>query len=79
MDDPEAVWGAILAIAEKTSNETVLGALAAGPLEDLIENHGATWIDRLEAEAKSNPRFKDLLVWRSGTPEVWSRIEKARV
>jgi hypothetical protein len=81
MDQPEQVWAAILLVNERTTNERVIGVLAAGPLEDLIENHGAAWIDRIELEASRNPKFQHLLggVWESGTPEIWTRVEKARV
>ena len=79
--DPESIWAAILLVIEETSAQKVIGGLAAGPLEDLIENHGVMWIDRIELEARQNPKFRHLLggVWQSSTPAIWSRIEKARV
>jgi hypothetical protein len=54
----------------------VLGALAAGELEDLIEYHGPAFIERIEQEAARDPRFRCLLcgVWRSSTPQVWARV-----
>jgi hypothetical protein len=81
IDDPESIWAAILLTIEKTSDHRVIGGVAAGPLEDLIENHGAAWIDRIELEARRNPKFRHLLggVWKSSTPEIWSRVENARV
>ena len=81
IDDPESIWAAILLIIEKTSEHRVIAGVAAGPLEDLIENHGAAWIDRIELEARRNPKFRHLLggVWESSTPEIWSRVENARV
>ena len=80
MEQPDVIWAAILLTIEKTTNQRVIGVLAAGPLEDLIENHGPTWIDRIEVEALRNPKFKHLLggVWKSSTPEIWGRVEKAR-
>jgi hypothetical protein len=80
-DQPEIVWAAILSIIDKTSNDRVIGNLAAGPLEELIGNHGPAWIDRIENEARRNPKFRHLLggVWQSSTPEIWARVEKARV
>ena len=80
-DDSESIWVAILLIIEKTSSQKVVGVLAAGPLEDLIEDHGPQWIDRIELEARRNPKFRYLLggVWQSSTPEIWARVEKARV
>jgi hypothetical protein len=82
LDDPESIWLAILIIIEKTSSPKVIGILAAGPLEDLIGNHGSKWIDRIELEARRNPKLRYILggAWQSSTPtEIWARVEKARV
>jgi hypothetical protein len=58
----------------------VLGVLAAGALEDLIQFHGPNFIGHIEAESRRNPAFRRLLggVWRSSTPEVWARVQRAR-
>ena len=79
-DHPEFCWKAILGILGQKPNNSVIQILAAGPLEDLIEDHGEKYIDEIEDEAKRDPDFKHLLggVWESSTPEVWSRILKAR-
>ena len=71
---------AILAILEKDPPESVIINLAAGPLEDLIEECGEEIIEDIELEAGRNPAFRQLLggVWESGTPEVWARIVSAR-
>ena len=73
-------WDAILEILSRKPADTVIGVLAAGPLEDLIQYHGPDFIDRIEAESRRNPAFRRLLggVWRSSSPEIWARIEKAR-
>ncbi|MBV6836809.1 hypothetical protein KWH01_05840 [Xanthomonas campestris pv. merremiae] len=82
MDVPgsEESWATILAILAKNPPDSVIGVLAAGPLEDLIQDSGLHYIDRIELEARRNPAFRQLLggVWRSGTPEVWARVEAAR-
>ncbi len=77
-DNPEDCWNAIQLIIDKTDNEKVLGMLAAGPLEDLIEDHGHKFIERIEAEADRNPKFYKVLswIWESGSHDIWSRIEK---
>jgi len=77
--DPEDCWLAILATLSREPPPTVSGALAAGPLEDLIDDHGPQFIERIETEARRNPAFRDLLlgVWKSSTPEIWARVEKA--
>ncbi|MFB8915427.1 DUF6869 domain-containing protein [Xanthomonas phaseoli pv. phaseoli] len=82
MDAPgsEESWAAILAILAKNPPSSVIGVLAAGPLEDLIQDSGLRYIERIELEARRNPGFRHLLggVWKSGTPEVWMRVEAAR-
>lgn len=58
-----------------------LSVVAAGPLEDLLEAHGAVVIGRLETIAKVDPKFRLML---SGTwgkeridPAVWARLVEA--
>jgi len=80
-EDPEIAWQAILEILQRDLTDDERALLAAGPVEDLLVWHGGAFIDRIEAEAKRNPRFNHLLrgVWRREMPhEVWERIEKAR-
>jgi hypothetical protein len=79
--EPELCWQLILEILETPHHESVGTALAAGPLEDLIAKHGATFIERIESRAKTDPKFKDLLggVWQNATPkELWARVEAVR-
>lgn len=70
----------ILAILEKNPTESVIGILAAGPLEDLIDGCGEEVIEDIEKEARKNQAFRGLLggVWESGTPEIWARVESCR-
>jgi hypothetical protein len=58
-----------------------LAMVAAGPLEDLLEEHGPVVIHELERIAKIDPRFRLML---SGTwgreriaPDVWARLVAA--
>ncbi|AJG23248.1 DUF6869 domain-containing protein [Cupriavidus basilensis] len=76
VNDPEGLWRLVLEVLARTDSPRVLGALAAGELEDLIEYHGPAFIGRIEQEAARDPRFRRLLcgVWRSSTPEVWARV-----
>jgi len=73
-------WTAILEILHRNPPQSVIGNLAAGPLEDLIHGHGPEFIERIELEARRNPAFRHLLggVWESSTPDIWGRVEKAR-
>ena len=57
----------------------VAGQLAAGPLEDLLIKRGSDVIDRVEAEARQNAKFRDLLgsMYTSGMPgEIRERVDR---
>jgi hypothetical protein len=56
--DPDKALDLILDIVRIETNTSVLGLLAAGLLEDVISMEV---IDRIEREAKSNERFRELL------------------
>jgi hypothetical protein len=63
------------------SDEHVIAALAAGPMEDLLRHHGAAFIERIEDKAAQNPLFRHLLagVWRNEiAQDVWDRVVAAR-
>ena len=76
----EDCWQAILEILSRQPSDTVIGVLAAGPLEDLIHHAGPEFIERIEVQARRDPAFRHLLgcVWMSSSPEVWARVEAAR-
>lgn len=76
----EDCWAAILEILSHDPPESVLGVLAAGPLEDLIDASGPEYIERIELQARRDPAFRYLLggVWASSTPSIWARVEAAR-
>jgi hypothetical protein len=59
--EPEQVWRLILEILRRNSSNKIQEVLSAGPLEDLLAKFGETVIDKVEAEAKSNPIFANLL------------------
>ncbi len=80
-DAPEIVWAAILEILQRDLTAEQEALLAAGPLEDLLSSHGSVLIDRVEQQAKQNPRFNHLLggVWQlEMTPEIWERVQRVR-
>jgi hypothetical protein len=64
-DEPEVAWGLILDLIERAPDDDALGWVAAGPLEDLLCHHGAELIDRVEALASADARFRRCLsgVW----------------
>ena len=76
----EECWQGILAVVHKKPSDWVLGMLAAGPVEDLLQQSGAQFIDRIETEARRDPTSRSMLsgVWQSGSPDVWARLEAAR-
>ncbi|WP_425476665.1 DUF6869 domain-containing protein [Solilutibacter tolerans] len=76
----EECWDGILAVVERRPSEKVLGMLAAGPVEDLINHSGNEFIDRIEERSRRDPFFRQMLhgVWESGSREVWARVEAAR-
>ena len=79
--DAEAVWQAVLRIMQRELSAEQISLLVAGPVEDLLALHGAQFIDRIEQQAQSSPKFAHLLggVWQRGMPaEIWDRVERAR-
>jgi hypothetical protein len=76
----EVCWSGILAVVRRRPSQRVLGMLAAGLVEDLLDEAGAKFIDRIEAESRRDPVFKSMLngVWESGAPDIWARVESAR-
>jgi hypothetical protein len=83
-DEPELCYSAILAAVKLLPADPANAAfqtIAAGPLENLLANHGPNIIAKVESEAKRNPAFNLLLggVWKSSmTEEVWARVQAAR-
>ena len=74
---PDLTFEFVRQVLQRDVSPKVLSALAAGPLEDLLARHGAAVIDRVEIEARQNPRFQHLLggVWQNRiSNEVWLRV-----
>jgi hypothetical protein len=90
-DDPERAWGIINRIMDKLddyffedgfdNNQINLAAnLGAGPLETLLSQHGANFIDRVEQSAASEKKMRWILgcIWKNTMPEeVWQRVQRA--
>ena len=80
-DHADLGWDFVLAtLATKPDEKAALPVLAAGPLEDLLANHGSAIIERVEIEARRSPAFRHLLggVWRNRmSEEIWQRVLKA--
>jgi len=79
-ENPEVCWNALLEILNRMPDDNIEGMMAAGILEDFIENHGKDFIDKIEEEAVKNASLKTLLggVYECSTPKVWSRVMSVR-
>ena len=76
-EHPEEAWQVILKIWLLDSSQCIMQTLSAGPVEDLLAEHGEDMIANIESEAKRDPSFAKMLggVWKyKMTDEVWSRL-----
>ena len=77
--NPETAWSLIAEAVQRSRNDRVLAFIAAGPLEDLVRLHARQFIDRIEAAASSDDRFRRAVsgVWVSDLPaDLDARIER---
>jgi hypothetical protein len=83
-EEPETAWAVILTILRSIDalpSSRLFQVLAAGPLEDLLSEHGEALIDRIEAQASRDPKFKLLLggVWQNEMSDhLWARVRACR-
>ena len=81
-EDPESLWKLILTIIRTDDSLRTDQMLAAGEIEDLLCKHGPAFIDRVEVQAKQDPRFAKILGgtwgWTRMSPEVYTRVCAAR-
>jgi hypothetical protein len=78
--DPDRCWHIILEIQRIDSSDGMIANLAAGPLEDLLTTSGDRVIDRVETQARTDRRFRDMLhlVWKNAMPDsIWDRVQRA--
>jgi len=76
-DFPEEAFDVILHIMQVDGAERIFGALAAGPVEDLLFRHGPLIIPKVEQHAKASPEFASMLggVWKSDMEDsIWQRL-----
>jgi len=79
-ESPEDGWQFLLEASRRELSPKRASMLSAGPLEDLLANHGTVIIQKVELEAKQNPAFRNLLsgVWQNQTPSpIWTRVKLA--
>lgn len=75
---PDAQWSFLRRCVELAWTGDQLGHIAAGPFEHLLGFHGVDFIDRVEAEAATNPKFSQMTTsaLRHGmTDDVWARVQ----
>jgi hypothetical protein len=78
---PELQWQFILTAVSLAESDDELGHIAAGPIEHLLGWHGEEYINLVEGQAASNPKFARTLtgVWRyKMSDEVWSRVGRLK-
>lgn len=78
--DAEKAWELILALIAESPSDEVLGAIAAGPLEDFLSCRGEAFVTRAAERAEEDPRFRACLrgVWQAGmSEELWARVVAA--
>jgi hypothetical protein len=77
---PDIAWEIVTHLIDIAPSDDALGYFAAGPLEDLLSEHGPYLIARVEERARDNPKFLRAIqaLRRLGmTAEVWERVQHA--
>jgi hypothetical protein len=67
---PAEAWRLTLGLIERAESNEALAFVAAGPLEDLIREHGGAFADRIVAEAHTNERLRKALNYAWGWDDV---------
>jgi hypothetical protein len=78
--EPELAWKLIATVLSRTESEKIVENLGAGPLEDLLANHGDKFIDRAESLASRDLKFRQCLshTWQNNmSSSVWARVCRA--
>jgi hypothetical protein len=75
--DPEEGWTLALALVDAAPDDWVLCNVAAGPLEDLLKKFCGVLIERVELQARHDPKFRRCLTGVWGLPpSVQERLQK---
>ena len=80
-EDPARAWELVLALVQ-TAPDGSLDYIGAGPVEDLVNRHGAALVDSIIVEASRDSRFREALasIWlvQEDVPaDVLVRLQKA--
>jgi len=74
---PRDAWEVIVALVGAANTEPLLEAIGAGPLQDLMTQHGEEYIAQVEKEAQENARFRRAMAgaWLdSDDTPVWAKF-----
>jgi hypothetical protein len=75
--DPESGWSLVLELIAAAADDQILANVAAGPLEDLLSGDPDGFIERVELEARRDPRFRRCLTGVWGIPQrIKDRVAK---
>jgi hypothetical protein len=75
---PDQALATMFGVMQMTDDQSVLGGLAAGPLEDFLGVHGEAYVDTIHALALEHRHLREVLdgVWQGAmSKHVWHRIE----
>lgn len=78
--DPDAGWALTLELVAAAPDDRLLANIAAGPLEDLLTRNPHGFIERVEIEARRDPKFRRCLTGVWGLPtSIQERVSKVTV
>ncbi|WP_379654232.1 DUF6869 domain-containing protein [Pseudoxanthomonas sp. UC19_8] len=82
-DHPAELLTSVINILDADSTPETMGALGAGPIEDLFLHHGSDCINEIERIARSNPKFKGCLLFTfldedDVSKDVYVRLQKIK-
>ena len=78
---PETQLAFVEKAIEMATNEWQLVMISAGPLEDLLAQHGEAIIDTVITKSRQDPKFRKTMtgVWQNAMPEnVWARVQSEK-
>ena len=67
--DPESGWSLILELITAAADDKILANVAAGPLEDLLSRDADRFLEKVELEARRDPKFRRCLTGLWGLPQ----------